>query len=386
MNFKKVTIGLLLMVALWGVWPATPVHAADSDDLKIASCIAKSVSTRGQTYVRFLVDTMSLEGFYQEVIEPWGDILWSNQCQAFDILALIDRQDQIQRSLRNSFLTCDLGQLAAKQKAYYRIGAEIYYARHVVKRKVVVSVPYISLQELGAYQPEFADNKTLKSEMERLYVRKGKMTQREFDDLYYELQVKYSERKQEYKICPNTSWQEVADKFWEAVEHFESLGKEFGQNVSKKAQSIGTAFNAMVHSYSSLDAFLASHLEMSIDADFGGMLEDLGELVYVFKPGIDFVDAMIDGIREQLASQGKTVTQNRDYTYADIAAATSDITKRVYIHDVQAELEADFEARYMFAGNSVETFTDELDRLNRAITGSFGVLDQINKCSVGVLK
>lgn len=320
-KFKRVLISYFLIVIIFSI-SISPAYAVDdktnSDPyvdgkLSVGKCVKKG----NLDFLLFLNTLIYSDGFYEGVVEPWKDVLMRNKCHATDVSGLIKQQDKIRKSIRDAFLTCNTQKLPPLEKAFDKLNAEIYYVRHVIDGKIVLSLPFdiLSTRMIGDPDSLYTPKSQLYAEMKEKYVNKT-LTIDEFDLLFSKLDFKYQDRKNTYIICENDSWKAVAEKFEEFINTAGGITPAW--NEAKKA--VGRRAEKIVESVTDggLEAWYEGRFKLNLNnLPFKEGLSEIGGNMDKYLPNFEgapsqgaFLEAMavvdkaydLDKIREEMAS------------------------------------------------------------------------------------
>jgi hypothetical protein len=343
---KKLVIGGIIVTQLITV--STPVFAeVDSytadGDLSLAKCFSKG----GFDFVSFMQAATFVDTFDEAMLQPWIDVLWRNQCQALDLIRLIDQQDAAKSQIRDAFLTCNTEKIPELRKRYYEFTVEIYYARHIVDESAIKDLTDDLRKDPGILENVFTKRAEIYTDMKERYVITDYFTQEEFDDFFEELVSKYADRVYDYVSCEGGSWSEVAEKWEEFKKHFtEDLGglKEFGEGVAGEWKNITNELKTMkvvslLKGEESFGAFLGSFVDTSINGlNFDDFADEFSE------------DAM------------KNIPNFNVSTQRDFVTSVQSSAKGFELEQIEKEMKANFGILYGTTGDeSIELFLTHLD-------------------------
>lgn len=359
-SLKKWLVCSGFLAVFSAVTLALPAYAFVADPMDgIGKCVSKG--TIG--FVNFLEASTFSDGILTGIIEPFNDVLFRNQCQGNDVLGLIKQRDQIRKQIRDSFLTCNEQKVPIMERAFAEVNAEIYYVRHVVDGKVVISLPFDLLSTRMAEDEEslYYPREKLYSEMKERYVEEGDMKANEFELFFRKLESKYKDRKKNYVICQQTSWEQVADKWEEfigSIGGIASAWKDFSKGVSGSVLKVAeTATSTSFKNWVS-GVVGVSLNNQELRPGFEEILDNLGQ--YVPSTGVS------DG----------TVTQEQ------LLDAISAEGQEYDLESIKLEISNTFAAQYKSVSDeTVAVFSRELDALNKAILAGLSPLDEIRSCS-----
>ncbi|MBI4234928.1 hypothetical protein HY604_01365 [Candidatus Peregrinibacteria bacterium] len=360
---KLISSGLMMSIFAYGLilsaYGADPVSPFIDGQLSVTKCVQQG--TIG--FVSFLEAASFSDGILNGIIEPFNDVLFRNQCQGNDILGLIKQRDQVRKQIRDSFLTCNDQKVPVLVRAFEEVNMEIYYVRHVVDGKVVISLPFDLLSTRMAEDEEslYYPREKLYNEMKERYVEDGNMPANEFDLFFRKLETKYKDRKKNYVICEQTSWQQVADKWEEFISNVGGIApawKDFSRGVSGSASKLAeTATNTSFKNWiSGLVGVSLNNQELR-----PGLLEIIDNLgKYAPSTSVANDSVTQEQLLEALKAEGQTY---------DIEA-------------IKLEISNTFATQYKGASDvTIIVFSEELDALNKAILAGLEPMDQIRSCS-----
>ncbi len=324
-------------------------------DLSAGRCISKG-NVDFILFLRSIIWSDGLEGY----TAIWEDVLYKNQCQANDIISLINQQDKIERYIRDAFLTCNTQKLPNMKRAYSEINAELYYVRNIVDGSVVVNLPYDVLTYRFGEDGEalFTSRNKIYADMKERYVDSGQFAKTEFDVFFNRLELKYEDKKKSYIFCENSSWSTVSDKWDEFIKTaggvapaWEKLEKGVGGRVEKLVESLPD---------SSFDGFLDGLVQLNINNQDAatGYQEIYDDLSY-YSP--------------EFGSSGPT--------YGLLLGAIESEEFNDTIENMQKIMNSRFEALYKEGSDAtVEAMVSELDNLNSAIVDGLPAINKVYSC------
>lgn len=235
--------------------------------------ILRCAEQGGMDFGAFLDAMIYNDSLWEGIIEPWSDILYRNQCQANDVLALVKQQDKVRKAIRDSFMTCTTDKLPRLKSRYYALTAEIYYVRHVVDGGLVLSLPYDLLDTRFTDAVRKSDTQMYK-QMKEHYVSGSMIKSSDFDGIFKSLQTKYSQRIPTYiNACHQGNWQDVANKWTEFVTDWGGTKKALekaGKNISARAGALAKEVKTMevakfLNNESSFASYVGSFFEININ-------------------------------------------------------------------------------------------------------------------------
>lgn len=363
---KKALVGVVGICAFFA--SSIGIFAADDNtyldpyidgNLSIGRCISKG----NIDFVLFLNAVSNFQG-YTEAYEIIFDVLKKNQCQAGDINSLLKQRDKLRGRIRDAFLLCQNEKIPALKTGFYTVTAEIYYVRNVVQGKVILNLPYDLLTTRMAEDPDslFYPRDKLYSEMYDKYVNSGKFEKLEFDILFDKLETKYGQRKEDYVICGNSSWDIVAEKWAEFIETAGGVGPaadNFEDAVGGRAEKIS---------------------EAARDEGFTEYITGIAQLnVNNLEPEAGFseiFDRLADSVPAYDTPGTSTPTQD-SFLSALIAEG-----KRYDTLAMKQQMLSNFSSLYKDSGDaSIEVFVLEIEKLNQVIKNSYRPLEAIVSCA-----
>lgn len=378
-NYRlKKALSLLLVgiiqIQMLCFWNPVMVSFAKTENLDIISC--------GNTYFKdlgvFLETIVGFHGFFGNFSDYVLDIFERNTCHAYDILMLDKQLDKIKRDIQQAYLKCKPDKIPDLKTAYFKTDAEIYYVRHIVDS----SIDWVSTLSLGLV----SSKEKSKEQIDQAGVFKdpyGDMVSKytsvvggkeEFDKLYKNLQIKYSERKYNYVQCKSGGgWQEVQDKWKEFINNWggaKEAGEEFKKDVVGGAQEIKESF-----------PFLNFSKNPAVKAPpytFGTFLQNTFDVsINGVTPKKAFQDIMSDASKSFV-----TYSPNISTVYNTVG--NEDIRYKLDID--RAKLEAKYKTLYLQTTDSaIAEFLGSLDALKKTIKESVLYAAGITKCVRTVL-
>jgi len=397
MNRNKAKISVLWITAfstvVLGLAPINMANAAaGGDDMRVINCLKGDVSARIKGFGNFILDQVSFDGLIGDIVDPWQDAIFTNECHAYDLFALVDRRDQLESAIRNSYLTCKFSDLEVQQKMYNRTIAEIYYVRNIINRYKYFSLP--SFVKKDAYDEAVAMNPAdfslkikdafMKKFKKRFLDDKGKPDQKQLDQLFFDLTGKYAKRAPTYIVCPENPLRKV----WEKIKEFKAYFVDGGLGEKLKdtwKTTVGTSVKNII-TYGKLFASPAawlSHISIDVnDVDIVGLISEDQSIV----------DATEEELKKkfgeesfQIESQLKPFTDDKKDNGAPTNSRFSELLNTVDANQKMANFMAKSGARseveYLFSDANGMVFIDELNRMDQAIVDSYAALDAVNSCS-----
>lgn len=238
-------------------------------NLSVLRCAEKG----GLDFGAFLDAVIYNDSLKEGIVEPWNDILYRNQCQANDVIALVKQQDKVRKAIRDAFLTCNTDKIPRLKKRYYSLTAEIYYVRHVVDGGLVLSLPFAILDTRFTDAVRKSDAK-LYEEMKTHYVSEEVISSSDFDGIFRTVQNKYKQRIPTYiNSCQQGNWQDVANKWNEFVSDWggtKGALEKAGKNISARAAALEKEVETMevakfLNNENSFAAYVGSFFEININ-------------------------------------------------------------------------------------------------------------------------
>lgn len=373
----KIVLGLTALTFVSIMFGSALVYAVASDSdpyvddgrLSLVRCIKKGNLDFGVFWDSVIYNDNLQEG----VVEPWMDILYRNQCQANDVIALVSQQDNVRKAIRDAFLTCNTEELPRLKKTFHELTAEIYYVRHVVDGGLALSLPFDLLTTRQFTKSVIKDRGAIYNEMYERYVSADFLSEAELNDLFLELEIKYADRINPedgpgaYIFCDRGSWQEVAEKWQEFQTHFtEDFGglKSAGETLSARANEISEDLdNLKITDLVKGDMTFAAYMKSFVQVNINNMEA---------KEGFEEIGAkFLDNLPNFTAPSQK-----------ELLGALSSADE---VHDVaklKTEMAANFYVLYKNTSDeTIATFLDELKRLIDTIDASFPLTIQIKGCA-----
>lgn len=312
------------------------------------------------------IDSVIWNDNLRDSFEPIFDVTVRNQCHSFDVAGLVREQNKARDQIRNAFLTCNIENMAEMQKAYYKLTAEIYYVRNIVKGGVVASVvPFVQ----GTLGERLV---TPKDELYQGLVDRyeDELTERELGELYLALEEKYRPRVQQYLDCTEGSFEIVAEEWKKFKEHFagDFAGVREGvRGIRQEAREL----NEEISTIKTVEYFSGDKVSF---ADWVG----------------SFVELQVNGVEPQRAVEEILAEIADNLPNFEISDMTHyEILNRVVYEEAsfdsrkaEVEMRANFDLLYGSGSESSELFVHQLDgRYSPEVLGLLEVLDN----SVGAL-
>ncbi|MFA6991846.1 MAG: hypothetical protein WC269_01010 [Candidatus Gracilibacteria bacterium] len=372
------------------------VYAADGGDLNVVACTKAAIEGRFKNYSQFLLDQISFDGLLGDIVDPWQDAIFTNECQAYDLFALTDRRDQIESSIRNSFLACKYKDLEVQKKMYYRITAEIWYVRNVINRFKLFWMPNILKSALyGRYlansKLDPAKNDALIKEQFMKKFKKRFTDEKELNQLFFDISAKYQDRVPTYIICPDNPltkvWQKLIEfgQFWGLVDGGESLfdkaEKTWDSTVAQSAKQV-VDYGKM---FASPEAWLA-HVSINVNG-----VDVMGIVSGALLNNPKLLDATKEDLEKEFGDEASKIMPLLD-AYKDAYKKTkgsqsgfNDLyqnLKETSDMDIfRRTMSEKFQAEYLFSDANTYVFVNELDKLDQTINDTYASLDAVKMCS-----
>ena len=357
---KKTLLTLLTIVfigSLSGVGHAASDPGSSNVDggISIGKCAAKG----GADFNLFLQSIMFSEGIYMGVYEQFFDVIERNQCQANDIMSLIQQQNSIRSKIRDAFLSCKSEKVPPLKRAFTEVSADIYYVRNVIDGKIAITLPF-EIVDLKLESDEKAFDypvEKLYSEMVENFVGSDKMTQKEFDIYFLRTQEKYEERKKSYVKCDVDTWKAVVDKWKEFTEDgggTKSAAKDFKKGVAGRAEKISESATSV-----SLKSWASGLLTTNIN--------DM-EPKAAFEDFMDNIDDYIPNIESPTSTDIFNVYQEEESKFEE------EVFRR--------RVGSSFEAKYLgVSDSSIKVAVDRLKEFDDTVKSAYPLLEAIEKKS-----
>lgn len=381
---KKTLISLLVLSTILAPLSPSVAMAADPDpnmdpnvdgNLSLVRCIKKGNIDFGIFWDAVIYN----DSFWEGIVEPWKDVIYRNQCQALDVIALVNQQDGLRNRIRDAFLTCRSEDLPDLKRRFHELTAEIFYVRHIVEG-LSLSLPFDVLSTRQIAKTTIKTRDKLYNEMYNQYVKKGKFfTSGELDSLFIEFENKYAdsiwdteeEKPGPYIICDRGSWQEVTEKWQEFKEFFtEDLGglRDAGESLEARGRAVAQEFEQiditkLIKNKESFGDYLASFVEV----------------------GINNVAAK-QGFEEIADKFSKNLPSMSVPTQGQLISGITSEAKRVEIDTMIADMSANFYVQYKDASDgTVKTFLEELDKFINTIEEGANLAKKIAKLAKKVI-
>lgn len=365
--FKKyffIVIGLIvwlnfsLLVAAEEGSPLDAMDATTEDGLSIAKCISKG----GFDFSLFLQSIVGSDGFVGNYLVPFEDVLLTNQCHSADILGLVQQQIKTRALIRDAYLKCEYEKVPNLKKAYYKLSAELFYVRNVIRKNIVVNLPYdlLSTRMLENKAELLTPRDEIYQEMREKFVDKGSLENDEFDVWFLILEKKYEKRVDDYIVCDNSSWEVVAEKWEEFI---------------STAGGIAPAWNNLEKGVSAKAKDLAdSASEFSMKNTLDGFFEIK---VNGVDPETGFKE-IFDSAAQDIKALGQAISPSPTEVLRSI-----DREKYRYSTDVlRTSMESQFEFLYKEGTDAtIASFLSVLQNLNEILTRSSGIISDLENCT-----
>jgi len=352
---KNLTISLIFFILFSSTGYA--------EDEPIMRCAAKG----GFEFTLFLDSVIWNDSLMEGVIEPWNDVLNRNQCHSQDIIGLVDHQDSIRSDIRKAFLNCENEKLPQMKSAYHKITAEIYYVRHVIDGGLLLSLPY-NIVKTRVYDNQLTvDRNLIYREMKEKYVKEGMFTERELDDFFLNIEIKYQDRKESYIRCESSSWEGVEKKWKEFGKYFtEDYGglKQAGEGIARESKELGNEISSIktVELFTTDDSFV-DFIGSFVSAQVNGMPPKKGLTELYAKGKKDMMDNPFD-------SDVPSPTQSELFNAMILQEHDFEIDK------METEMRAHFSVLYGNSSEGIEMFMNELDGRSNDSNGLLEIIDE----------
>ncbi|MBP7670912.1 hypothetical protein KA119_01305 [Candidatus Gracilibacteria bacterium] len=335
----------------------------DQGDVSVLRC-----AQTGSIEFGLFVDSALYKEKFTDLFEPVWDITNRNQCHSIDISALMKQQDALRRQIRTAFMTCNTQNMSELRKGYYKLTAEIFYVRNVVKGGIIFSVPLNLIEERIGPNALLTSKDVLFQGMRDRYL--DEMTEGELGDLYLALESKYQNRVKDYMRCEGDGFNEVAKKWNDFQEHFTEDYAGLKQALPGiQAEALELAEE--VKTIKTVEYFAGDKVSLSDYAE-------------------SWVSLQVNGVAPTKAVMDIVKEIQENFPDASISTMTHyEIVNRL-VHEeetfdtrtLEAEMRANFDLLYGSGSESSELFVDHLDGRDTAeVVGLLEVLDS----SVGAL-
>ncbi len=355
---------VLFVLTLNLLGSGTVAYAEDKSDLQPteggnlspAKCLAKG----NLDFILFLRASIFSDGISGGIMEMWNDVLYRNKCHTSDIADLVNQRDKMRMYIRDAFITCNTAKLPQLKKNYDELGAEFYYVRNVINKKVAINLPYDILSTRMAQNPDelFYPKEKLYAEMKTKYTSNKSMSDQDFEKMYSKFETKYQTRKKSYIICENSSWEGVSKK-WD--EFLKTLGgtapaaKDVKKSMAQRSEKIVE---------SATDKTLTEYLSGIISINLNNLSPKEG------------TSRIIDRLSKSVPLGTGGITPEQ---------ATNAISKTDKAYDLKLlreEMSSHFYVRYKeVSDNSVGIFVQSLSDLNKALTDTLKPLENLLGCT-----
>lgn len=367
----KKAICLCLLVVLNGgvVSAANPNNLNDRGEVSVLRC----AESGGVDFVAFIDSVLWLDKF-TDLFEPINDVVVRNQCQSLDIAGLIKQQDRIRALMRTAFMTCSGENLDEMKKAYYKLTAEIYFVRNLVKGGIVFSLPLEILNTRVGPNPAMTDRNVLYQGMKDRYLDKV-FNERELGDLFLALEAKYENRVEDYVKCSGGTFTNVSKKWNDFKKHFT---EDYG-GARSALPGIAAEVNELGKEVSS----------MKTAEFFSGDRVSFGDYVS------SFVELQVNGVSPKKGVAEILTELQKNFPEVGISTLTNyEILNRLVhaektfkVDQMEADMRANFDLLYGSGSESSELFVNQLDgRDDDQVVGLLEVLDQSVSALSGIDK
>lgn len=332
------------------------LQPTEGGNLSPAKCLAKG----NLDFITFLRASIFADGIAGGIMEMWNDVLYRNKCHTADIAGLVNQRDKMRTMIRDAFTTCNTAKLPQLKKNYNELGAEFYYVRNVINKKVAINLPYDILSTRMLQNPEelIYPKEKLYAEMKTKYTANNSMSDQDFDKMFSKFDTKYKTRKSSYIICENSSWEGVSKK-WD----------EFLKTLGGIAPAVSTVKKSM-----------AQRAEKIVESVTGkGLMDYLSGIVSVNLnnlPPKEGYDRIVDRLAKSMPLGTGGITPQQ---------ATTAISQTDQAFDaklLREEMSSHFYVRYKeVSDNSVGIFVQSLTDLNQALTDTLAPLENLLGCT-----
>lgn len=355
---KTLTVCVFMVLLSNSASGAQLDNVNDRGEVSVLRC----AESGGVDYEAFINSVLWSEKF-TDLFEPIYDVTVRNQCQSLDIAGLTKQQDRIRSLMRTAFLTCNNQNLNEMKKAYYKVTAEIYFVRNLVKGGIVLSVPFdIANGRLGS-NPALTDRNDLYKGMKERYLGKF-FNERELGDLFLELETKYEHRVEDYIKCSGGTFTEVAKK-WNG----------FKKNFTEDYGGLKTALPGI--------AAEANELAKEVKGIRTAEVFD-GDKLSFKDYARSWVELQVNGVSPQKGVREILEELQKNFPEVSISTLTNYEVLNRLVHaektfktdQLEAEMRANFDLLYGNGSESSELFVHQLDgRDSKDVLGLLEVLD-----------
>jgi len=255
-------------------------------------------------------------------------------------------------------LTCNTQKLPSLRLAHAKFNVEIYYVRNIVDAVVINTLPFEILTIRIAEDEDslFTDSNELYEEMKGKYVGDD-LSQTEFDMLFSKLEFKYKDRRKEYVVCTNGSWEEVAEK-WEEFSAYinDTFVEGDSEDLNEAKKAIGGQTEKLVESAT----------DGGVEAWYEGR----------FVMNINNLDAKAGF--DEIAENFNEYVPNTDVpTQSEFLSAVTSVDKAYDIAKIRTEMSSDYYSLYKETSDTgVKALVDKLVAFDNLLTDSFLPLDE----------
>jgi len=378
---KKFLITFLILATLLST-QVSSVAIAATEKKNIKTCVL----TYTKTFPQFIETVIAAEGFYENFLGYFVDLVSRSACQLSEILTLDAKLDAITKQIQKAYFDCKGKEIPALEKKYIQAKAEIYYVRHIVNMSIV-NKPKKLKEILGTEEDltvkDIENNPEVDAEMflniknDMAEIYEPQLSEGEdFNEMFEEIEAKFQTRKYEYLLCGEWQvWQQVSDKW-----------KEFKDNWGGTKDAIKDTGNKIVNESMNVKK---SAEEMKLRYKENASKEPAGAfknfMENTFKTSINSVDPAT-GLTEIIDNAKTYLPGTQTPTMSSLFDAVS-IEEERYTANIDI---ATVEAKYMalYAGTTdaaVAEFTNNLDLLLATLTETAKPLTSLQKCISQIL-
>lgn len=302
------------------------------------------VTERFQRWGDFIQHGLSFDDW----TENWKDLFKRNACQQEDIIAIQKRLEQTRSKIRQNIFACNYKALDSLINLEVRLQIELDYIRRIVQ----------SDEERTTGNPDdtAVRNRTrVYQEMYSDIVDDRKLLEAAaFNQLFLQIEQKYSGRLSSYANCENPTWEELISKwntFVDSAAGIKPAWDRLESGVSSKWKKLKDSPWQKAGNY--LGGFLDIKLnELEPQKTLGDIAQELAEV----SPG---------GLA----------------TYSDVLDSLSIEGQRYAAEDEKIRRFARYEALYRHASDDVVgALGSKLVELNNIIKNTFPVMENLGSC------
>jgi len=360
-----------------------PIQASFAADVKNVGTTLKACAVTYATAMpAFFQTVVSAEGFVENFLAYFVDIVSRSACQVKEIMALDSQLDAINKQIQKAYLECKEEKIRPLEKKYIQTKAEIYYIRHIVNtsgdlESIVgdVDVTVEDIEDNPAIDAEmFMDPVELHDKMSKIYA--PQLTEDDFNKTFEEMEVKFKTSKYEYLLCGEGEvWKKVGDKFKEFISNWggtKDAITDTGSKIERESMN-------MVQSAEEFELKYSKNASNKPAGAFKNFMQN------TFKTSINQVSPLA-GLTEISKEIDKYLPGNQSNNLSSLYTAVSNENER-YEFDISI---ATVKAKYMalYAGTTdaaVKSFTDNLDILLGTLKNTATPVIQLNSCTSKVV-